>query len=541
MVVLKPRSLPTVRRASAAVHSCWISVLSWALLVCGGAHAATFVVDTTSDDGSAPFRVCDGDGANGNCSLRGALEAAAATLGPHHILFNLPTTDGGFVATTQHWRFQPAIDYPFIVNDLTIDGYSQPGAIANTNTADQGGSNAVLKIEIHRASPLQGHGLYVVNGGAGLTVRGLAISGFQRNIMLQTPGTHRVEGCFIGTDITGMTAAAPTLGSGIGVQLSGQVTIGGTDPAARNVISGNASYGVLGSSSGIVVMQGNLIGLDAAGTAAIPGQDYGIGLSQVNHGSLIGGATPNARNVLSGHEFEAIYQSSGSPVPPGGPRTRVLGNFFGTDALGDGAIGNGVNRGSPSQTMPTITVFGGGACGLQVGGIDPGEGNLIAHGGKHGVLVAACSQAPVIGNRFVRNRGLPLDLSTGSLGDGATGNDPGDPDGAPGELAGNRLQNRPGIIALDRIGDDYVLTYRVDTAPEHAAWPLRIVVERGVAGQPLDHVATDIYAITDAQQPKTVSFPAALLAGGSLVLSATDADGNTSEFGGDALFFSDFE
>jgi hypothetical protein len=90
-------------------------------------------------------------------------------------------------------------------------------------------------------------------------------------------------------------------------------------------------------------------------------------------------------------------------------------------------------------------------------------------------------------------------------------------------------------------GADLALTYRVDTAPVHASWPLQIRIERGDGGQPTALVALDSYPVGAAQQERTVTFPAAALAGSALVLSATDQAGNSSEFESDALLFSDFE
>lgn len=90
-------------------------------------------------------------------------------------------------------------------------------------------------------------------------------------------------------------------------------------------------------------------------------------------------------------------------------------------------------------------------------------------------------------------------------------------------------------------GADLALTYRVDTAPEHASWPLQIRIERGAGGQPTTLVALDSYPVSAAQQPRTVLFPAAALGGDAPVLSATDQAGNSSEFASDALLFSDFE
>src|SRR5205807_3971792 len=71
------------------------------------------------------------------------------------------------------------------------------------------------------------------------------------------------------------------------------ILIGGVDAGARNVIAGGVS--LLGSSNAKV--QGNLIGTDAAGTAAIGSG----GINAAGTGCLVGGTTPAARNVISGN------------------------------------------------------------------------------------------------------------------------------------------------------------------------------------------------------------------------------------------------
>jgi hypothetical protein len=504
------------------------------------ACAAVFLVDTSSDDGGPAFQVCDGLAGNGNCSLRGAINALNALPGPHQVFFNLPPTDPGFVAGSNHWRITAASDLPIVARDLEINGYSQPGSVANLQTPEQGGSTAVLKIELRSATPGQGAGLTVGNGSAGLRVQGLAINGFQRNILLFSPGSHRIEGCFIGTGVDGL-ALPPGLGGAIGISLAGTVTVGGTAPATRNVIAGHGQAAIQDFNLPVqATIQGNLIGVDAGGLSAPAGQAVGVSLSSRSQGSVLGGGNPLARNVIAGFQFQAVSVFTTGMVPTQ-PPLRIQGNYLGTNATGNAGIGNGLGLGAGTVTGQ-VQLFGLGSCGTVVGGSFAGEGNLIAYGLGSGIEVAGCRDAPLIGNRFARNRGLPVDLGI-SFGDGLGGNDPDDADGAPGEQAGNRLQNRPELIALVPAngGADLALTDRVDTAPVHASWPLQIRIERGDGGQPTALVAIDSYPVGAAQQDRTVTFPAAALAGSALVLSATDQAGNSSEFESDALLFSDFE
>ena len=96
----------------------------------------------------------------------------------------------------------------------------------------------------------------------------------------------QVEGNLIGTDVTG---TAP-LGNREGVFDSGNtdVVIGGTDPDARNVISGN-NYGVDLRGAGTQV-QGNFIGTDITGTLGLANA-VGVYLGDLAQDNTIGGIT----------------------------------------------------------------------------------------------------------------------------------------------------------------------------------------------------------------------------------------------------------
>ncbi len=69
-----------------------------------------------------------------------------------------------------------------------------------------------------------------------------------------------------------------------------------------NVISGNGNNGVMVYSEGII--QGNLIGTDATGTAPLGNSGSGVYLEGCN--TTIGGTTPEARNVISANGQNGI-------------------------------------------------------------------------------------------------------------------------------------------------------------------------------------------------------------------------------------------
>ena len=122
----------------------------------------------------------------------------------------------------------------------------------------------------------------------------------------------RIQGNYIGTDAAG-TATLGNGEDGIGCTASANLTIGGTAAGSGNVISGNNLAGIdLGFSSRIVV-QGNLIGTNSSGSAALPNSS-GISCGLVGSEITIGGAGPGARNVISGNSRNGLWVFNASGV-----------------------------------------------------------------------------------------------------------------------------------------------------------------------------------------------------------------------------------
>lgn len=157
-------------------------------------------------------------------------------------------------------------------------------------------------------------------------------------------------------------------------------------------------------------------------------------------------------------------------VPASGIPTRVEGNFFGTNVAGTLPLPNGVVPNS-SRRFAAVFGFGGGTCGMSVGSVVAGAGNLIAYSGGAGVHIAGCRNTPILGNTFFENGELPVDLSLNSGSDGPAPNDPGDADASDAVNGGNRLQNTKKIISMvEDVGNDQLrLNVRVDSTPSSAA------------------------------------------------------------------------
>lgn len=217
------------------------------------------------------------------------------------------------------------------------------------------------------------------SGGAGTLIggndpgQGNLISGNQDNgiFLSSTSTTWGVHGNVIGLNLAG-TSALPNGGSGI--QITGDNhLIGGTDPDGRNVLTGNTDYGILvftGANGNEIT--NNHIGVNAAGTAAISGQTIGIRVTGTVDDLEIGGNTATRRNVISGNSGWGVTAESDTS------NVVIYGNYIGTNAAGTAAIPNGVG----------VSLAG---TGNRVGGDTAGERNIISGNSQNGVTLDGTS------------------------------------------------------------------------------------------------------------------------------------------------------
>lgn len=389
---------------------------------------STLLVTNTNDSGLRSFR-------------QAILDSNASVGVTDTIDFAIPGTGVLSIALTS------AI--PTITDPVIIDGTSEAG----------GGS-----IELNGASAgANVNGLDVQAGNS--TIKGLAINRFGGyGIVLETKGSDIVQDCFLGTNFGGTTASANGL-SGIWVNGTSSNTIGGTTAGAGNVISGNGNDGILiqavpGSIPNGNVIQGNHIGTNAAGTAAIANVGDGVLISGgVNNivGDSLADTTPAARNIISGNAKDGVHIQNASAT-----NNQVTGNYIGVNAAGTGALGNqgaGVELDGAVGTFlgfKVANVIGGNAIGIvldngaqdnavvnnfvgvgadgvtpvgnlgqgvalhssgtagelpvqenSIGSTAPGSGNTIAFNGKAGVAVfgkpLAGNGTPNTGNQIVGN------------------------------------------------------------------------------------------------------------------------------------------
>ncbi len=195
--------------------------------------------------------------------------------------------------------------------------------------------------------------------------------------------------------------------------------IGGTSVANRNLISGNsASNGLLLSSqSNNNRIEGNYIGTDLTGKKALGNGHDGIALSNASH-NLIGGTIRGERNVIAsnGGNGVGIYGSGSSSSIENKMEGNWIGtDMSGTLHLGNHL--NGVYLYSDSSA--TVNSYGneiGGSApwldGGSWGSVQAGVANIIAFNHGAGVWQAGYRMFnnPIRGNSIHDNGGLPISL-----------------------------------------------------------------------------------------------------------------------------------
>jgi hypothetical protein len=358
-------------------------------------------------------------------------------------------------------------------------------------------------------------------GGTTSAARNIISGNTQQGVYLDGAGAteNRVEGNYIGTNGAGSTA----LGNGVGVQVSdgpGNI-IGGTISGARNIISGNngdgvqIDYDVSGTGSvGDNVVAGNYIGTNAAGTSALPNNGDGVQVGQPD--TLVGGASANARNLISGNAQNGVRLISIGDTPS---NNRIFGNYIGVNATNSAALGNGQN----GVLIDNIN--------NQIGGTSAGEGNVIANNGGAGVtFVNAANKngSRIRGNSIFNNAALGIDLPP----TGITANDALDPDAGP-----NDTQNFPVLTTATSAGANYFISGSLNSLASTTGFTLDFYANEtcpAVGGETEGQVylgsasnlptnATGDLTFTDIVVNNAPGFR-------WITATATSSTGNTSEF-----------
>ncbi|MFI5458998.1 MAG: MBG domain-containing protein, partial [Isosphaerales bacterium] len=344
----------------------------------------------------ATFTVTDtGDLAADTGSLRYAILKAQ---NGDAIQFDIPTTDPGYNGSTNSWTIAPAAALPTIAHGVDIDGTSQPGFAGQPLIVLNGASAGSTT-----------NGLNVTATGS--TVKGLVINGFGGSgIVIYAGGSSNlVQGNLIGTSADGTQAVGDGYAA-ISIQGGASSnTVGGVSSSARNILSANKDWGVVIFGTGTTnnLVEGNYVGTNEAGTAPLAN---GNGIGVYIPGNTIGGTTAGAGNLVSGNTQDGVYLDTlgGSTLMEGnsigsnaagtaavanvedGVRIDGSNNTIGGTAAGAGntIVDNtlaGVviyNATSTGNSIRGNSIFGNGSLGIDLGGngVTPNHGNTPASG-----------------------------------------------------------------------------------------------------------------------------------------------------------------
>ena len=344
----------------------------------------------------------------------------------------------------------------FVINGFPSDGLALKGTagghlitgnylgvdVSGTVATGNGASGIFIGEIGGAATTIGGDTLAERNIISGNGVRGLYLWAFG------APGISsqiRIQGNYIGTDATGR--------AGLGVQIRGMTLeytgghlIGGPNAGEGNLISGNAGFAIelngtnggAGTGADNNVIEGNLIGTDFAGTAALPNTTEGIIMFATSSG-----ASSASNNVIRGNVIVAAAGgNNGIRISGTADNNLIDGNFIGTDSGSTIDLGN----------------TGHGILILDGGGFFPTgntiQNNVIRFNDLDAVRINGASTTTTLTqNAIWSNDGLGIDLN----GDGVTSNDVNDSDSGP-----NDLLNWTGIYRVSESGGTLTVDFSID-------------------------------------------------------------------------------
>ncbi|HTR04468.1 MAG TPA: S-layer homology domain-containing protein [Thermoanaerobaculia bacterium] len=502
------------------------------------ALSTTYTVVNTSDSGAGSLR-------------QAILDANAGGTGPHTVAFAIPGSGVQTIALAS------SLPGPNVASGgLTVDGTTQPGYAGSPLIAIACSDTSQIAFQFF---------------GSGGGVKGLTIGHCGIAITSDESTSITVQACHIGVDAAG-TTATPNF---TGVSLAGSTfLIGGPVAADRNIISGNQSDGIFigsftggtiqnnyigtdvtgtvplpnatgvviagGNGSGVLVggagtgnlisantgdgldagffavdvtIQGNVIGTDVNGTAAMP-NNVGIGISSPGAGLVIGGTGVGEGNLVSGN------LTIGMSVNADG--ATIQGNAVGVDDSHLAPLPNGSHG---------IEIASTGASPNLIGTSSPGGpgANIIAYNGGQGVAVAAGPNNTIRGNAIHDNAALGITLSSGSS--TPTANDLDDGDTGP-----NDRQDFPVLVSVAYGAGNTTVSGLLNSTP-NTTFALDFYSNPACSNFPRDYVQGETYlgssqVTTDdsGNAPFTVSTLPAVVSGSRISVTATDPTGDTSEF-----------
>ena len=424
-------------------------IVVWSTL----AQAGSFMVESSSDspDAVPGDGVCLAADLSG-CTLRAAIEEANSLAGPDTVIINasvnqISLTEGALVITDNATLVRGESSTTAVDGLLNIGGEPLFRILSDSNTVagltlKRSRTDALLIFGQHNqiGGPSAPDAVIIIQNGLDQTVSaGIRVTG-------SGALGNRMEGCYIGTDLSGgtsfpnkhgiiieLSASQSTidgclisgnsgwgvwlragaenntvLNSSIGVDLGGfyalsngsggvlitsgaiRNTIGSTDSFPTNVIAGNGGDGILISGTGTSENRvlGSVIGLDATALTSLGNNGTGIRLDDGCSENVVGGSELGTRNLIGGNWLDGIRIENA-----GTERNRIIGNWIGIAANAFRARSNGLINGNGITIRDR-------AGNNDIGGPLAGERNVISGELAHAILIsgAGTSRNRIRGN-----------------------------------------------------------------------------------------------------------------------------------------------
>lgn len=258
-----------------------------------------------------------------------------------------------------------------------FDGIQITGAEAKGNLVSQN----IIGLSADQSTKMGNvaSGVSLLSGASSNTIGGSAAG--TRNVIAGNTGcgvyisdTGTKTNLIFGNRIGSNDAGALSLGNGgAGVGIyngASQNAVGGAGSSFTNVIGGNGGPGVdlasVGTSGNTV--QGNKIGTNAAGSAAIPNGSGGVRIYGGATGNVIGGSFLGQDNLIGGNTNQGvgIYNtgSTGNTVQ----NNRIGVNAAGTAALPNTGEGVVIQEGAASNFVRGNLISGNNRMGVNING-----------------------------------------------------------------------------------------------------------------------------------------------------------------------------
>jgi CSLREA domain-containing protein len=258
--------------------------------------------------------------------------------------------------------------------------------------------------------------------------------------------------------------------------------------------SGISMPNVAGNTDNIIA--GNFLGVDPTGALDEGNEVDGVQCFGLCGASRIGGPHPADRNLISGNGRNGVFLNADD--------SRVQGNLIGTDKFGSGDLGNddeGVSVGGDNNLV---------------------VGNRIAFNGLAGVGVGGGTGHRISRNAIFDNTGFGIDLGE----DGRTGNDAA-PDA---DTGANNFQNFPELDAATTSSSGTTIKGKLKSTPRttfiiefFANAPGEDEGEKFIGKTTIETNGNGSASFTFHPKKKVA-------VGKTVTATATDEDGNTSEF-----------